>query len=79
MSASRIVAVRVKPGSRKGPLVTRDTDSRLTVHVAEPAVDGKANRAVIQLLAQHFGVPRSHVELTSGAAARLKFFRITSR
>lgn len=59
--------------------MTCDADSQLTVYVAEPAVDGKANRAVIRLLAQHFGVPRRHVELTSGPAAHLKRFRITSR
>ena len=51
-------------------------DGQLTVYVREPAVDGKANAAVIRVLAEHFGVPRSRVELTSGATARLKRFRI---
>lgn len=71
--------VRVKPGSRKGPLVETGADGGLTVYVREPAVDGKANRAVQTLLATHFGVPRSHVELVSGPTARLKRFRITPR
>lgn len=81
MGSSEIVGatihVRVKPGSRKGPLVECDADGRLTVFVREPAVDGKANAAVIRLLAAHFDVPRSRIELTSGAAARVKRFRIT--
>ncbi len=71
------VAVRVKPGSRKGPLVEADADGQLTVYVREPAIDGKANKAVIRVLAEHFGVPPSRVELTSGAAARIKRFRIS--
>ncbi|MEB3033122.1 MULTISPECIES: DUF167 domain-containing protein [Mycobacteriaceae] len=70
------VVVKVKPGSRKGPLVETDDDGQLTVYVREPAVDGKANAAVIRVLAEHFDVPRSRVELVSGAGARVKRFRI---
>lgn len=70
------VVVKVKPGSRKGPLVEVGLDGELTVYVREPAVDGKANDAVIRLLAAHLAVPRNRVELVSGAASRLKRFRI---
>lgn len=76
MSQSETVVVKVKPGSRKGPLVETDEDGQLTVYVREPAVDGKANAAVIRVLAEHLGVPRSRVELASGAGARVKRFRI---
>lgn len=77
MSSTETVAVKVKPGSRKGPLVETDDDGGLTVYVREPAIDGKANKAVIRVLADHFAVPPSRVELASGAAARIKRFRIT--
>lgn len=70
------VVVKVKPGSRKGPLVESDDEGQLTVYVREPAVDGKANAAVIGVLAAHFGVPRRSVELVSGLGARVKRFRI---
>ncbi|MEO6792890.1 MAG: DUF167 domain-containing protein [Mycobacterium sp.] len=76
MTGSETVVVKVKPGSRKGPLVETDADGQLTVYVREPAVNGKANAAVIRVLAEHFGVPRSRVELASGAGARVKRFRI---
>ncbi len=59
-----VISVRVKPGSRKGPLAEVAPDGGLTIYVQERAVDGKANEAVIRLLAEHFGVPRSRVELT---------------
>lgn len=74
---SESVVVRVKPGSRKGPLVEVGEDGALTVYVPERAVDGKANAAVIALLATHLGVPRRRLELVSGAAARVKRFRIS--
>ncbi|MCV7089939.1 DUF167 domain-containing protein [Mycobacterium interjectum] len=70
------VVVKVKPGSRKGPLVEVGPDGELTIYVRERAVDGKANDAVARLLAAHLELPPSRVELISGAASRLKRFRV---
>ncbi len=72
-----MISVRVKPGSRKGPLVETGADGALTVYVPEPAIDGKANEAVTRLLAEHLGVPKNRVMLVAGATARNKRFRIT--
>ena len=71
------VVVKVKPGSRKGPLVEVGSSGELTIHVREQAVDGKANDAATRLLAAHFQLPRSRVELVSGATSRLKRFRVS--
>ena len=71
------VFVRVKPGSKKGPLVETGTDGQLTVYVPERAVEGKANVAVVKLLAKHLGVARSGVQLVSGETAKVKRFRVT--
>jgi hypothetical protein len=70
------VIVTVKPGSRKGPRVEVGPYGELTVYVRERAVDGKANDAVTRLLAAHLELPRSRVELVSGARSRLKRFRV---
>jgi len=78
--ASRVndsVVVNVKPGSRKGPLVEVGPDGELTIYVRERAIDGKANDAVIRLLAAHLQLPRSRVELVSGTTSRLKRFRVS--
>jgi uncharacterized protein YggU (UPF0235/DUF167 family) len=72
-----MITVRVKPGSRKGPLVEVGDDGGLTIYVPERAVDGKANDAVVRVLAAHLGVPRSRVELVSGATSRVKRLRVT--
>lgn len=75
-SMTDIVVVRVKPGSRKGPLVETGSDAELTIYVRERAVDGKANEAAARLLAAHLQLPRSRVELVAGATSRLKRFRV---
>lgn len=66
----------VKPGSKKGPLVTQDAADTLTVYVRERAVDGAANEAVIELLAKHFGVAKRDVSIESGFTGRHKRVRI---
>jgi uncharacterized protein len=71
------VVVKVKPGSRKGPLVEVGANGQLTIYVQEPAVDGRANDAVSRLLAAHLDVPPSRVQLVSGATSRMKRFRVT--
>ena len=65
------LTVRVKPGSRRGPLV-EDTADGLVVHVRERAVDGAANVGVVAALAGHFGVPPRDVEIVRGHAARVR-------
>ena len=71
-----VISVRVKPGSRKGPLVETGADGELTVYVRAPAVEGKANEAVVKLLAKHLGVAPSRLDLVSGATSRMKRFRV---
>ena len=70
------ITVRVKPGSKKGPLVQTSLSGELLVFVRGPAVDGRANKAVIEILAKYFEVPKSHVQLISGHKSRLKHFKI---
>jgi uncharacterized protein (TIGR00251 family) len=69
------ITVRVKPGSRKGPLVEAD-GGELTVYVQQRAVDGQANTGVIALLAKHFDVPKSRIEIIRGHSSRTKIVRI---
>lgn len=72
----KTITVRVKPGSKKGDAVQTSLSGELLVFVREPAVEGKANKAVTELLAKYFEVPGSHVQLISGHKSRLKRFEI---
>lgn len=56
-----------------GP-VTWDADGTalIAARVAAPPVEGAANAALIALVAQACGVPKSAVRLVAGASARIK-------
>ena len=67
----KIIRLRVKPGSRDSGLDPLP-DGAWVARVKAPPVDGRANREVIALVAEHFGCPRSAVRLRSGATGRWK-------
>lgn len=73
------LTIRVKPGSRKGPLVEKTADdpaASITVYVRERAIGGAANAGVIAALAAHFGVARSKVTILRGESSRIKRVRV---
>ena len=68
------IQVKVKPGSKTEEL-SREGDSFI-VKVKEPPKEGRANQAVIKLLAEHFGVPQSQVRIISGFKSRNKIIEV---
>lgn len=70
------LSVKVKPGSRKGPLVEVQPDGSLIVFLNERAVDGAANEALIKVLAKHFDLRPARITIESGFTAKLKRVRI---
>lgn len=70
------VTVRIKPSSKKGSLVQPSLTGELLVYVREPAIDGKANAAIIKLLADYYDVPKRAVSIVSGHTSRIKIIAI---
>jgi uncharacterized protein (TIGR00251 family) len=68
------IQVKVKPNSRTEE-VSRESNS-LIVKVKEPPKEGKANQAVLRLLAEHFGVPQSQVRILSGSKSKNKVVEV---
>jgi uncharacterized protein (TIGR00251 family) len=68
------IQVKVKPNSRTEE-VSREGDD-FVVKVREPPREGKANQAVIRLLAEHLGVPKSRVRILSGFSCKNKVIEI---
>lgn len=68
------IQVRVKPNS-KTQEVSQEGNS-FAVKVKEPAKEGRANQAVIKLLAEHFSVPESRVRILSGFRNRNKVIAV---
>jgi uncharacterized protein len=73
------VGVKVQPKSRRpglhGASLGADGE-RLRIGVAEAAEGGRANRAAGTALASALGVAPSAVQLTAGAASRVKTFHV---
>ena len=70
------INVKEKPGSKRGNLVTEMPDGSFEVHLKEKPVDGKANDALIRVLADHFGLRQRDVLIVTGASARIKIVEI---
>ena len=68
------VCVRVKPNSKIEEVLPED--GGFTVRVKEPPKEGKANRAVIRLLAKHLGIPEARLRISRGLTSRNKVIQI---
>jgi len=68
------LSIFVKPKSKQQRV--EKTEAGYVVYVTEPPVDDRANQAVIELLARHFGVPRSEVVIVAGARSKRKVVEI---
>ena len=70
------ISVHIKPNSRHREEVVKNDDETLTVYTKAPAIEGRANAAVIKLLAKYFKVAPSKVKLVRGATSKYKIFEI---
>ncbi len=70
-----ILLVKVKPNARTSAL-TPLSDGSWVAQVKAPPVEGKANKELIALVAEHFHCAKSQVSVTHGALGRLKRVRI---
>jgi hypothetical protein len=68
------IQVKVKPNSQTEEL-SREGDSFI-VKVKEPPKEGRANQAVIKLLAEHFDVSQSQVRILSGFKSKNKVVEV---
>lgn len=65
------IEVRVKPGSKQ-TAVEKQADGTFLVKVKERAVEGRANDAVMEAVADYFDVPKSALALVRGKKSRNK-------
>lgn len=72
------VELRAQPRARRVALEWT-AQGALKAGVTAPAEDGKANRAVIDLLAATWRLPKSAFKVTRGAAARDKVLSISGQ
>ncbi len=71
-----IISVRVVPRAKQNKVV--EEAGRLKVYLTAPPVEGKANEALIEALAEHFGVKKRQVRLVRGEKGRDKTVEIAA-
>ncbi len=70
-----VIKVKLLPRSSRNHIAGKKED-RYRIKVTAPPVDGKANEALIKLLANKLGIPGRDIEILSGHTSRLKTIRI---
>jgi uncharacterized protein (TIGR00251 family) len=68
--------VKVIPKSSKTELAGYLSDGTWKIKVAAAPEKGKANRALIEFLAEHLGLSKSRIRITSGETSQLKRIRV---
>jgi hypothetical protein len=73
--AGVMLAVRAQPGAKKTVIVGvygEGESAKLKIAIHAPPIEGRANGALIEFLAEMFSLPRKSVELVSGESSRSK-------
>lgn len=73
--AKALLKLRVVPNARRSEVVGEYGEA-IKLKVAAPAVDGKANEALLEYVADQLGVSRRALELVSGEKSRDKAIAI---
>ena len=72
-----LIKVHVTPGARDSSVV-KVGEAEYEVRVDEAAVEGRANKRLIEILSEHFGVKKSGIVLVRGARSRDKILELVS-
>ncbi len=73
--AAMVLQIKVKPNARTSSLA-QQPDGSWMAQLKSPPVDGKANKELVALLAEHFRCRKADVEIKSGASGRMKLVKI---
>lgn len=67
--------MKAKPNAKEES-VDKIDERHFVVAVKEPPRQGRANSAIVKVLADYFHVPQSNVRLVSGFSSKQKLFEI---
>jgi len=74
-SAGITFAVKIQPRARRNAIVG-ELGNALKIALTTPPVEGRANEACIEFLADLLDLPRSSITIVSGQSSRNKVIRI---
>jgi uncharacterized protein (TIGR00251 family) len=75
-AAGLIFAVKVHPRARRNA-IAGTVGEALKVSLTAPPVEGRANQAVVEFIADWFEIAPSQVTIASGETSRNKLIRVT--
>ena len=70
------IELRVTPRARRNALGGFDAEGRLSVRLAAPPVEGRANAALVAFLAEILGIPGRRITIVRGETARVKLVEV---
>jgi len=70
------LTLHVQPGAKRSEISGLHGEA-LKLRLAAPPVEGRANEALLKLIAELFGVPLRQVELRQGGQSRHKVVAVT--
>ena len=68
--------MRVSPGAKVSAWAGRQPDGRRKVRIAAPAIEGRANAALVEFVARSLGLPKRAVRLVRGESGRDKVLEV---
>ena len=71
------LALRVTPRASKNEIVEVLSDGTVKVHLTAPPVEGKANKALLDFLAEILDVPVSRMDIVAGTGGSDKLVSVT--
>lgn len=69
---THLLPVKVVPNASRSELGEWMDDGHLKIRIQSPAVDGKANKALLAFLAELVGVSKNRISIRSGLTGRQK-------
>ena len=75
MNMPKLIHVKVTPKARENS-VREGVRDAYKVRLTAPPVEGKANKALIKIIAEHFNLKKSQVSIVKGIKGKEKVIRL---
>jgi len=70
------IFVKAKTRAKEERIILQTNETHFVVFVKELPIKGKANEAIIKVLAEYFKVSKSAIKLVSGFSSKNKIFEV---
>ena len=72
----QLIKVKVIPNAKKNKVV--ESEGLFKVYVNAPAVDGKANKALLAVLSEYFNIRKGSIKIVRGEKSREKVVEVNT-